>query len=43
MAGQYLPDRGDILIDQRSIYQRPELKQEIFFIDEKKIFPSLYS
>ena len=43
IAGQYLPDRGDILIDQRSIYQRPELKQEIFFIDEKENFFRLYT
>lgn len=43
IAGQYLPDSGDILIDQTSIYQQPELKQEIFFIDEKENFFRLYT
>lgn len=43
IAGQYLPDSGDILIDQTSIYQQPELKQEIFFIDEKENFLRTYS
>lgn len=43
MAGHYLPDAGDITIDQRSIFEYPEMKQELFFIDEKENFLRTYS
>lgn len=43
IAGHYLPDNGEILINQKSIYQHPEVKQEIFFIDEKENFLRTYS
>lgn len=38
MAGHYLPDAGDITIDQRSIFEYPEMKQELFSLMKKKIF-----
>lgn len=43
IAGHYLPDEGDILIDQKSVYEHPSVKQEIFFIDEKENFLRTYS
>ncbi|MBO1308520.1 ABC transporter ATP-binding protein [Enterococcus sp. 669A] len=43
IAGQYLPDAGDIQINQQSIYQTPGLKEQIFFIDEKENFLRGYS
>ncbi|WP_137665596.1 ATP-binding cassette domain-containing protein [Enterococcus hulanensis] len=43
LAGQYLPDTGDITIDQKSVFQHPIVKQEIFFIDEKENFLRTYS
>lgn len=43
IAGHYLTDEGDILIDQKSIVEHPEVKQEIFFIDEKENFLRTYS
>ena len=43
LAGQYLPDTGDITIDQKSVIQHPIVKQEIFFIDEKENFLRTYS
>lgn len=43
IAGHYLPDEGDILIDQKSVYEHPSVKQEIFFIDDKENFLRTYS
>ncbi len=43
IAGQYLPDAGDIQINEQSIYQTPALKEQIFFIDEKENFLRGYS
>ncbi|MGG5368703.1 ATP-binding cassette domain-containing protein [Enterococcus sp. AZ196] len=43
LAGHYLPDEGDILIDQESVFEHPAVKQEIFFIDEKENFLRTYS
>lgn len=43
IAGHYLPDEGDILIDQKSVYEHPSVKQDIFFIDEKENFLRTYS
>lgn len=43
LANHYLPDAGDIMIDQKSIVEHPEAKQEIFFIDEKENFLRTYS
>ena len=43
LAGQYLPDTGDITINQKSVIQHSIVKQEIFFIDEKENFLRTYS
>lgn len=43
LAGYYLPDSGDIQINQQSIYQEPSIKEQIFFIDEKENFLNTYS
>lgn len=43
LAGHYLPDSGDIQINQQSIYQEPTIKEQIFFIDEKENFLTTYS
>ncbi|MBV7389590.1 ATP-binding cassette domain-containing protein [Enterococcus alishanensis] len=43
LAGYYLPDSGDIQINQQSIYQEPTIKEQIFFIDEKENFLNTYS
>jgi ABC-2 type transport system ATP-binding protein len=38
IASHYLPDNGEILINQKSVYQYPEVKQEIFLLTKKKTF-----
>lgn len=43
LAGHYLPDSGDILIGEESVFKNPEVKQAIFFIDEKDNFLRSYS
>lgn len=43
IAGHYLPDSGDVLIDGQSILTHPELKTMIFYIDEQTHFLSSYS
>ncbi|MBX8938545.1 ABC transporter ATP-binding protein [Enterococcus gilvus] len=43
LAGQSLPETGDITIDQKTVFQHPIVKQEIFFIDEKENFLRTYS
>lgn len=43
IAGHYLPDAGDILIQEQSIYQHSAVKEQIFFIDEKENFLKTYS
>lgn len=43
IAGHYLPDAGDILIHDQSIYRHSIVKEQIFFIDEKENFLKNYS
>lgn len=43
IAGHYLPDAGDILIQEQSIYRHSIIKEQIFFIDEKENFLKSYS
>lgn len=43
LAGHYLPDSGDIQINQESLFQYPAVKQDLFFIDEKENFLRTYS
>lgn len=43
IAGHYLPDAGDVLIQDQSIYQHSAVKEQIFFIDEKENFLKSYS
>ena len=43
IASHCLPDNGEILINQKSVHQYPEVKQKIFFIDEKENFLQTYS
>lgn len=43
LAGHYLPDSGDIQINQESLFQHPAVKQDFFFIDEKENFLRTYS
>ena len=43
LAGHYLPDSGDIQINQESLFQHPAVKQDLFFIDEKENFLRTYS
>lgn len=43
IAGHYLPDSGDILVDNLSIYQNPQQKGQIFYIDETDNFLKTYN
>lgn len=43
LAGHYLPDSGEISIDGKSVLEYPEVKQALFFIDEKENFLRPYS
>lgn len=42
LAGNYLPDKGDILIGETSILQEPQEKQSLFYIDEQDNFLKSY-
>lgn len=43
IAGNYLPETGDILLDDVSIYQDPSQKSQIFYIDELDNFLKSYN
>lgn len=43
IAGHYQPDSGQILIDEKDLTQNPEVKQNIFYIDEQYNFLKEYS
>ncbi|HLQ39906.1 MAG TPA: ABC transporter ATP-binding protein [Tetragenococcus sp.] len=43
IAGQYFTDGGEITIDEQNIELKQEMRQEIFFIDEKENFFNNYS
>lgn len=38
LAGQYLIDAGDILINNTSIKEQPALKNQLFYLDEAQLF-----
>lgn len=43
IAGQYQLNHGELFIDDKNVAQHPEMRQEIFYIDEKENFLSNYS
>lgn len=43
MAGEYLPDAGEILIENTSLLQDPRGKQQLFYIDEQDNFLKSYT
>lgn len=43
IAGHYLLDDGEISIDNQRLDQYPQLKEQLFYIDEKENFLSAYS
>ncbi|KAF1297568.1 multidrug ABC transporter [Enterococcus sp. JM4C] len=43
LAGHYLVDSGEVLIEGKNIFIHPELKTHIFYIDEQINFFSTYS
>ena len=43
VAGHYLLDDGEISIDNQRLDQHPELKEQLFYIDEKENFLAAYS
>lgn len=43
LAGQYLPDKGEILIQHTDILRSPMFKEEVFYIDEKANFFANYT
>ena len=36
LSGQYALDGGEIMIDGQSLAQKPQLKENLFYIDEKR-------
>ncbi|MDT2680627.1 ABC transporter ATP-binding protein [Enterococcus gallinarum] len=43
LSGQYALDGGEIMIDGQSLSQKPQLKENLFYIDEKENFLAAYS
>lgn len=43
VAGQYLPDQGELLIEGKSMLSNPALKEQLFFLDESTHFLNSYS
>lgn len=43
VAGQYLPDQGELLIEGKSMLIDPALKEQLFFLDESTHFLNSYS
>ena len=41
MAGVLAPDTGEVLVDEKNVYQDPEIRREVFFIaDDPYYFPN---
>ncbi|EKB5972270.1 ABC transporter ATP-binding protein [Listeria monocytogenes] len=43
MTGIYLPDEGDIFLDEESIFKHPEVKQQLFFLEDNMNHFNTYS
>lgn len=43
VAGHYLPDQGELLIEGKSMLSEPALKEQLFFLDESTHFLNSYS
>ncbi len=43
MTGIYLPDDGDVFLDGKSIYKHPEVKRELFFLEDNMNHYNTYS
>ncbi|ELY8695539.1 ABC transporter ATP-binding protein [Listeria monocytogenes] len=43
MTGIYLPDEGDVFLDEVSIFKHPEVKQQLFFLEDNMNHFNTYS
>lgn len=43
MTGIYLPDEGDVFLDEESIFKHPEVKQKLFFLEDNMNHFNTYS
>ncbi|MBC2255392.1 ABC transporter ATP-binding protein [Listeria ivanovii] len=43
MTGIYLPDEGDVFLDGKSIYKHPEVKRDLFFLEDNMNHYNTYS
>ncbi|MBF2374869.1 ABC transporter ATP-binding protein [Listeria seeligeri] len=43
MTGIYLPDDGDVFLDGKSIYKHPEVKRNLFFLEDNMNHYNTYS
>ncbi|EAD8613351.1 ABC transporter ATP-binding protein [Listeria monocytogenes] len=43
MTGIYLPDEGDVFLDEESIFKHPEVKQQLFFLEDNMNHFNTYS
>ncbi|EAG2314121.1 ABC transporter ATP-binding protein [Listeria monocytogenes] len=43
MMGIYLPDEGDVFLDEKSIFKHPEVKQQLFFLEDNMNHFNTYS
>lgn len=43
ISGIYLPDEGDIFLDEVSIFKHPEVKQQLFFLEDNMNHFNTYS
>lgn len=43
MTGIYLPDDGDVFLDGKSIYKHPEVKRDLFFLEDNMNHYNTYS
>ncbi|EAD2800241.1 ABC transporter ATP-binding protein [Listeria monocytogenes] len=43
MTGIYLPDEGDVFLDEKSIFKHPEVKQQLFLLEDNMNHFNTYS
>lgn len=43
MMGIYLPDEGDVFLDEKSIFKHPEVKQQLFLLEDNMNHFNTYS